>query len=41
MKERILELRAEGKTFNAIKSILGCSKSTILMEIAQIALKII
>jgi CRISPR/Cas system Type II protein with McrA/HNH and RuvC-like nuclease domain len=29
MKERILLLRLEGKTYNEIKSILGCSKSTI------------
>lgn len=29
MKEQILKLRAEGKTYNEIKSILGCSKSTI------------
>lgn len=29
MKEKILELRNEGKSYNEIKSILGCSKSTI------------
>lgn len=29
MKEQILELRAQGKTYNEIKEILGCSKSTI------------
>lgn len=29
MKEQILKLRAEGKTYNEIKSILGCSKGTI------------
>lgn len=29
MKEQILKLRAEGKTFNEIKNTLGCSKSTI------------
>jgi CRISPR/Cas system Type II protein with McrA/HNH and RuvC-like nuclease domain len=29
MKEKILNLRAEGKTYNEIKEILGCSKSTI------------
>ena len=29
MKEQILKLREEGKTYNEIKSILGCSKSTI------------
>ncbi len=29
MKEEILKLRAEGKTFNEIKDILGCSKGTI------------
>lgn len=29
MKEKILKLREEGKTYNEIKSILGCSKSTI------------
>lgn len=29
MKEEILKLREEGKTYNEIKSILGCSKSTI------------
>jgi len=29
MKEEILKLRSEGKTYNQIKEILGCSKSTI------------
>jgi len=29
MKEKILKLRAEGKTYNQIKEILGCSTSTI------------
>ena len=29
MKEEILKLRAEGKTYNQIKEILNCSKSTI------------
>lgn len=29
MKEEILKLRSEGKTFSEIKEILGCSKSTI------------
>jgi 5-methylcytosine-specific restriction endonuclease McrA len=29
MKEEILKLRSEGKTFNEIKTILNCSKSTI------------
>ncbi len=29
MKEQILKLREEGKTYNEIKEILGCSKSTI------------
>ena len=29
MKEQILKLRSEGKTYNEIKAILGCSKSTI------------
>jgi len=29
MKEEILKLRSEGKTFNEIKEILKCSKSTI------------
>jgi 5-methylcytosine-specific restriction endonuclease McrA len=29
MKEQILKLRSEGKTYNEIKTILGCSKSTI------------
>ena len=29
MKEQILALRAEGKNYNEIKSILNCSKSTI------------
>lgn len=29
MKEQILKLRSEGKTFNEIKEILGCSKGTI------------
>lgn len=29
MKERILTLRSEGKSYNEIKNILGCSKGTI------------
>lgn len=29
MKEKILKLRSEGKTYNEIKNELGCSKSTI------------
>ena len=29
MKERILALRNEGLTYNEIKDLLGCSKSTI------------
>jgi DNA-binding transcriptional regulator GbsR (MarR family) len=29
MKEKILKLREEGKTYDEIKNILGCSKSTI------------
>lgn len=29
MKEKILELRAQGKTYNEIKETLGCSKGTI------------
>lgn len=29
MKERILALKAEGKTYNEIKAILNCSKGTI------------
>lgn len=29
MKEKILKLRNEGKTYNEIKKILGCSKGTI------------
>ncbi|MBP6238759.1 MAG: HNH endonuclease [Saprospiraceae bacterium] len=29
MKDKILALRAEGKSYNEIKAILGCSKSTI------------
>ena len=29
MKEQILKLREEGKTYNEIKDILGCSKGTI------------
>lgn len=29
MKEQILKLRAEGKSYNEIKEILGCSKGTI------------
>ncbi|MBV1928379.1 MAG: helix-turn-helix domain-containing protein [Gammaproteobacteria bacterium] len=29
MKEQILKLRAEGKTYNEIKKLLGCSKGTI------------
>jgi hypothetical protein len=29
MKDQILKLRSEGKTYNQIKSVLGCSLSTI------------
>lgn len=29
MKDRILELRSQGKTYNQIVAILGCSKSTV------------
>lgn len=29
MKEKILKLREEGKSYNQIQKILGCSKSTI------------
>lgn len=29
MKDKILKLRSEGKTYNEIKKQLGCSKSTI------------
>jgi 5-methylcytosine-specific restriction endonuclease McrA len=29
MKEQILELRAQGKSYNEIKEIVGCSKGTI------------
>jgi CRISPR/Cas system Type II protein with McrA/HNH and RuvC-like nuclease domain len=29
MKETILKLRSEGKTYNEIKNLIGCSKSTI------------
>lgn len=29
MKEKILQLRSEGKSYNEIKKMLGCSKSTI------------
>jgi len=29
MKEKILKLRGEGKTYNEIKELLGCSKGTI------------
>ncbi len=29
MKDKIIKLRKEGKTYNEIKKILGCSKSTI------------
>lgn len=29
MKEKIIKLRSEGKTYNEIKQILGCAKSTI------------
>jgi hypothetical protein len=29
MKEKILKLRSEGKSYNQIKDILGCSKGTI------------
>lgn len=29
MKERILQLRKEGKTYNEIREIVGCSKGTI------------
>ena len=29
MREKILKLREEGKSYNQIKEILGCSKGTI------------
>ena len=29
MKEDILKLRAEGRSYNEIQKLLGCSKSTI------------
>ena len=34
MKEEILKLRAEGKTYNQIKEIVGCAKSTIVYHCA-------
>ncbi len=35
MKEKILNLRAEGKTYNQIVEILGCSKSTVCYYCGQ------
>ena len=35
MKEEILKLRDEGKTYNQIQSILGCSKSTISYHLGE------
>lgn len=35
MKEQILKLRAEGKNYNEIKDILGCSKGTISYHCGQ------
>ena len=35
MKEEILKLRDEGKTYNQIKLILGCSKSTISYHLGE------
>ena len=34
-KEQILKLRSEGKTYNQIKEILGCSKSTIAYHVGD------
>lgn len=36
MKDRILNLRLEGKSYNEIKDILGCSKSTISYHCSKI-----
>lgn len=36
MKEKILKLREEGKSYNEIKKILGCSKGTISYHCAKI-----
>ena len=33
MKEKILQLREEGKTYKQIQEILNCSKSTICVDI--------
>jgi 5-methylcytosine-specific restriction endonuclease McrA len=35
MKEQILKLRAEGKSYNEIKKALGCSKGTIAYHCGQ------
>lgn len=35
LQERILELRAEGKTYSEIQSLLGCSKGTISYYVGQ------
>ena len=37
MKEKIIELRKNGKTYNEIKLILGCSKSTISYHCSKIS----
>jgi hypothetical protein len=34
-KEEILRLRSEGKTYNEIKDILGCSKGTIAYHVGE------
>lgn len=36
MKEKILKLRQEGKSYNEIKNILGCSKGTISYHCSKI-----
>jgi DNA invertase Pin-like site-specific DNA recombinase len=36
MKENILKLRKEGKSYNEIKEILGCSKGTIAYHCSNV-----
>jgi len=38
MKEQILKLRKEGKTYNEIHELLGCSKSTISYHCSKLSL---
>lgn len=35
LKNKILELREQGKTYDEIKNVLGCSKSTIAYHLSE------